>query len=194
MSLEAIGKALDRAGMDRFINRAAICQQQQEGNDVDSLLYEGIMEALGYSRNREPFRELAQNAQLAALVGQPPEEIQAALFGVAGLLPSQRDKKTEFDAELKAPATDKYTPGSSVMMVVHPEKIETVESSDGKGNTLKGRITNIVYLGEVTKYYVEIENGQIIYVKYHNRAGISSHNLHDDVRIAWAVDDCKLTK
>ncbi len=99
MTPGSIGAALDRAGMDRFLQRAQTFQERLEGNDGDQLLYEGIMEALGYSRNKEPFLELARKATLKILSGASPEKIQAILFGVAGLLPSQSGKKVKFDEE-----------------------------------------------------------------------------------------------
>ncbi len=58
----------------------------------EQLFYEGIMEALGYSKNQEPFLRLARNLQLKWFteILNPPrlteEDIQAILFGVAGLL------------------------------------------------------------------------------------------------------------
>lgn len=102
MTLEAIGAVLDRAGMDRFLLRTQVFQKRLEhleGKDEDQLLYEGIMEALGYSKNKEPFLQLAQKTPLKILVGQSPEKIQAILLGVAGLLPSQNDRKVKFDEE-----------------------------------------------------------------------------------------------
>ena len=102
MTLEAIGKVLDRAGMDRFLLRTQVFQKRLEhleGNDTDQLLYEGIMEALGYSKNKDAFLELARRAPLKILAGRSPEKIQAILFGVAGLLPSRSSERIEFDEE-----------------------------------------------------------------------------------------------
>ena len=65
--------------------------------DFEQLLYEGIMEALGYARNRKPFRELAQRVPLSELLGKSDESIQAILFGVAGLLPSQSQQENKWD-------------------------------------------------------------------------------------------------
>ena len=60
--------------------------------DFEQLLYEGIMEALGYERNSKVLRELAQHVPFADFDQKSELEIQAMLFGVAGLLPSQREK------------------------------------------------------------------------------------------------------
>ncbi len=57
----------------------------------EQLLYEGIMEGLGYAKNQEPFLRLAQSARLATLRRfdlSDKERMMALLFGAAGLLPS----------------------------------------------------------------------------------------------------------
>jgi hypothetical protein len=55
----------------------------------DQILYEGIMEALGYARNTEAFLALARNVPLARLRRvrlNDAESAMALLFGAAGLL------------------------------------------------------------------------------------------------------------
>ena len=99
LTLETIGTLLDRAGMERFFRKTDEIEQSLEEKGVDQLLYEGVMEGLGYSKNKEQFRELAQIVPLEVLKGQPPEHIQAVLFNVAGLLPSKIDDRKVFDAE-----------------------------------------------------------------------------------------------
>jgi len=63
----------------------------------EQLLYEGIMEGLGYSKNREPFLKLARNLTLKFLKEQIPDlhsletniRLQAMLFCAAGLVPEK---------------------------------------------------------------------------------------------------------
>lgn len=61
----------------------------------DQLLYEGIMDGLGYSKNREPFVRLCRNLTLREFRAQHIENndiaIQALLLGAAGLLPRIKD-------------------------------------------------------------------------------------------------------
>jgi hypothetical protein len=63
----------------------------------EQVLYEGVMEGLGYSKNREPFVRLAQSVTLKIIetLGAGSEEIkiQALLFGAAGLIPKQNTLK-----------------------------------------------------------------------------------------------------
>jgi len=64
----------------------------------EQVLFEGICDGLGYSKNREPFVALAQTATLARLrqiteedVAGEPFSTEAILFGVSGLLPSDKN-------------------------------------------------------------------------------------------------------
>ncbi len=60
----------------------------------DQLLYEGIMEGLGYSKNTGPFRKLARNLPLNFLRENCSGDgvaTEAALFGAAGLIPDKTD-------------------------------------------------------------------------------------------------------
>ena len=76
-------------------------RNQIAGVDFEQLLYQGIMEALGYTKNSKSFRELAQRVPLSEIRGKSDESIQAILFGVAGLLPSQSQQEVEWDKEDK---------------------------------------------------------------------------------------------
>jgi hypothetical protein len=61
----------------------------------DQILYEGIMDGLGFSRNREPFVRLSRSLDLRSMqiagVGDDVVCMEALLFGVSGLLPQTRD-------------------------------------------------------------------------------------------------------
>jgi hypothetical protein len=59
----------------------------------EQLLYENLLEGMGYRNNRAPFRALAQSVRLADLKRfdlQDTPTMQAILFGAAGLLPVPR--------------------------------------------------------------------------------------------------------
>jgi hypothetical protein len=89
---------LDGLGQARARGKAAALEGDLAVHPPDQVLYEALCEGLGYSRNRQPMRELAQRLPLwllaAATDGCPPEERAVALgsllLGGAGLLPSQR--------------------------------------------------------------------------------------------------------
>jgi hypothetical protein len=67
----------------------------------EQLLYEGMMEGLGFSKNREPFQRLARNVTLQKILENQEKlekrHIEVLLFGAAGLIPklnSLREKES----------------------------------------------------------------------------------------------------
>jgi hypothetical protein len=73
------------------------------------VLYQGIMGALGYTKNKKPFQELARRLPLRVLEGIAQEHatgdripvLQALLLGGAGLLPSQRGESKGLEVPSK---------------------------------------------------------------------------------------------
>jgi len=95
VSAEWLGQFLDFAGDERVLAKARRFQSALETKPIDQVLYEGLMEGLGYRRNSAPFLHLARLVPLSYLrsrrdaVGEDERSVmcQAALFGVAHLLP-----------------------------------------------------------------------------------------------------------
>jgi len=87
-----LADALERMGQERFLEKYKAVQKLLQSADLEQILYENTMEALGYSKNRKPFLELARKIPFVKLAGKEALEIQAILFGVAGLLPSQNPR------------------------------------------------------------------------------------------------------
>jgi hypothetical protein len=90
---------LGRAGEERFERQVQRYSTELGFQEADQVLYENILEALGYTRNKVPFRQLADRAPLKWLVKLGAGENSAAerllcwqsvLWGLSGLLPSQR--------------------------------------------------------------------------------------------------------
>lgn len=94
LGAEAVAFILDDAGDRRFLEKAAIFAAALAEEDAEEILYRGILEALGYSQNREPFRLLARALpwrQLRPYIrDHPPQErvltAEIVLLGKAGLL------------------------------------------------------------------------------------------------------------
>jgi len=92
---------LDSAGRNRFFSKAARFEASIAQVGTSQSLYQGIMGALGYYKNRLPFQELAHRLPLRLLESIARDKIsneecltrqQAIILGTAGLLPSQRSK------------------------------------------------------------------------------------------------------
>jgi len=96
---DIMAESLDRAGEERFWAKARRFQVDLTQTEAKQCFYQGIMGALGYSKNKTPFLELAHRVPLQVLEsitgGKIAEEeclarLEALLLGTAGLLPSQR--------------------------------------------------------------------------------------------------------
>jgi Protein of unknown function (DUF2851) len=100
-----IGPLLDELGDRRFADKVTCFEGELSCSSPDQVLYASVLDALGYSANREPFRRLAASLsieELRTMVGGSEADdrtfaAQAALFGVAGLLPSQSEDSRELD-------------------------------------------------------------------------------------------------
>jgi hypothetical protein len=99
LNTSALVEFLDKAGEERFLVKAARFQRDLAQMEASESLYQGIMSALGYSKNKLPMLELARRLPLQILGSVTQGEIsdeewlirqQALLLGTAGLLPAQR--------------------------------------------------------------------------------------------------------
>lgn len=96
-STASLRHLLAEAGEARFLLKARAYEARLASVSPEQALYEGLMEAAGYTKNTAPFRELAERLPIAvlrsAVHGLPTRDrlssVQALLFGSAGLLPSQ---------------------------------------------------------------------------------------------------------
>jgi len=98
MPVRAIAEFLEAAGQERFRAKAGRFEADLAQTEASQCLYQGVMGALGYSRNKLPCLELAHRVPLQILESMTQSDIadeeclarqQALLLGTAGLLPSQ---------------------------------------------------------------------------------------------------------
>ncbi len=106
-----IGEILDRCGEERFYLKSAFFEVGLILDEPAEVLYQGVMGALGYTKNKKSFQELARRLPLRVLASIAAEQelgnrslaLQALLLGGAGLLPSQCGEKSRFGG-LKPPS------------------------------------------------------------------------------------------
>ena len=100
-SLEILGDEmgiLEEAGEKRFLSKAEQFESELAAGEQAQVLYEGFMGALGYTKNKKPFRELGRILPLSSIEHEAgrvksqdrPILIQSLLLGTAGMLPGQR--------------------------------------------------------------------------------------------------------
>lgn len=90
-----LGQFLDHAGDERILVKAKGYEKRLENSTFEQILYEAVMESLGYRDNRLPFLRLASLASLPlirrtipvdASIKEKGMRIQALLLGAGGLL------------------------------------------------------------------------------------------------------------
>jgi len=94
---------LEKAGAARLVLKGLAFRELRIFKSWDQILYAGIMEALGYSKNQVPFRKLANILPIEFIFRElratPPADIllkvQGLLIGAAGLLPTQEISGTK---------------------------------------------------------------------------------------------------
>ncbi len=127
-------------GWQRFLRKADEFRIEHDrlGRPWDSIIYDGVFEALGYSANRAPFRRLAQLVPFDRLRQDWPDEpasrlmwVQATLLGVAGLL--QAEVETTENEEL-VPFVNRL---QSVWSLTSRRFKKTMGPSDWKLNRLR---------------------------------------------------------
>jgi len=90
-------RVIEEMGTERLQAKADRFAEQRQTSSWNQILYVGIMEAMGYSKNQIPFRKLAQLIPFEALVRECRDVTRdqsllrplGLLMGAAGLLPSQ---------------------------------------------------------------------------------------------------------
>lgn len=102
-SSSILSDILNISGEARFFTKVAFFRDEISRNGSEQALYTGIMESLGYTKNKRPMGNLARLLPLARLhevFGDHKNRInyldciQALLLGTAGFLPSQKSGET----------------------------------------------------------------------------------------------------
>jgi len=87
--------------------------------------------------------------------------------------------------------------GMQVKLMIRPEKLKVLKSQPGpEQNSVEGVLKEILYLGPVTQYLVQLKDGQLpnMIVTQPNTAVTArkSFALGEKVHVAWAPEDCLL--
>lgn len=93
LSNRDLKRLLEQNGEKWFVSKGETYYQELKNNTPEQVLYRGVMRALGYTRNKEQMTRLSSLAPISWLMDTSQKNrlnLEALLFGLAGLLPSQR--------------------------------------------------------------------------------------------------------
>jgi ABC-type Fe3+/spermidine/putrescine transport system ATPase subunit len=83
----------------------------------------------------------------------------------------------------------------AALLVVRPEKI-CVRADDGPvdGNECRGVVTEVTYVGDVTRYRIQLDAEVIVTAKLHNRRGTFRAEHGARVCVGWDPDDARVLR
>jgi iron(III) transport system ATP-binding protein len=120
-------------------------------SDIMVLMNQGTIEQIGtpldiYKRPRTEFAAEfigLTNFLNARITEVSQNQVKLSLYGI----------------ELRAQRTDQFEVGETIQIVFRPEMVYL---SQEKGKTIEGKILEVAFLGPITRYSVEIEDGSTI--------------------------------
>jgi len=93
--------------------------------------------------------------------------------------------------EVRIPAFSQVKTGDKISLAIRPEKIRFINSDNRPANVFPGVIKELVYIGDDTKYNVEISPNVVLTVKQQNRGDIPEFKRGNRIEIGWAPQDAK---
>ena len=89
-----------------------------------------------------------------------------------------------------------FVPGfemeKEVQLAVRPEKIKFINNSDPSMVCLQGVITEVIYIGEIVKYRIQVSIETIIFLKQQISYGVKLFEKGEHVTIGWNFHDIKI--
>jgi ABC-type Fe3+/spermidine/putrescine transport system ATPase subunit len=95
---------------------------------------------------------------VATFVGQPNFFDGTIAISSSGLVNFRSKEGISFTLS----ETRGMNPGDRARLVIRPEKILISNEKQGKDNSFEGKITRAIYLGEVTKYLIEVRGVRLL--------------------------------
>ena len=151
-------------------------------SDRVALMNRGIIEQLG------PAHELYE---------QPANRFVAEFIGESNLIEGRLDAigcfMTESGARFPVPVNGDLRVGEQGLLVVRPEKFSLMQQSPGDHGVM-GRVSEQVYVGDFTRYRVEIQGGLSLTVKVQNNRSAVQAREGEAVQIFLNPGDARILK
>ena len=144
--------------------------------------------------------EFVQVATPGDIYEAPNSRYVANFIGDVNLLPGKvvsiSDGSVELDwggglAKFKAPAPDGASVGQLMWLSLRPEKVSIGLEKPANGhNTVQGKVVDIGYLGSISHYHVELQDGETVKALRANSATTVERPItwDDTVWLEWPTD------
>ena len=94
-------------------------------------------------------------------------------------------------ATLRYPTGEPAAPGTEVELMVRPEAVRIAAPGACADNRLDGVVAEAIYLGELTRYHVRLDDDQKLVMKQQNMEGVRQIRPGDPVTMSWSVQDTR---
>jgi spermidine/putrescine ABC transporter ATP-binding subunit len=133
---------------------------------------------------------IAQIGTAADLYERPTTRFVAEFIGESNVVEGRIDEGPSFVSAggarfPLAPGPDVGCPGQPALMVVRPEKLSLASFADTPG-TLPGVVSSLVYVGDCTRYLIDVEGAVRLVVKVQNRR--TSEHARQGERVGLRLD------
>ena len=169
------------------ITTVYVTHDQEEAltmSDRIAVMNEGRFEQIGTPRE---LYEKPNNSFIADFVGETNflEGEVVDREGDMSIFLTTLGNKLKVQLPADTPLGDKLT------IAVRPEKLFITKKEQSILPSLSGVVEGIVYLGEITKYIVDIGEGKQLVLKQMNRYGVDDYRRGAEVKITFNPQDAK---
>lgn len=97
--------------------------------------------------------------------------------------------KTEDGLQIAGALRDSSVNPEKATVMVRPESIIPVGEPEGLSMTFEGKVEEVIYLGEVTRYRIRLGSSTVVIATWQNRAGVQLLKPGNTTRVGWHVED-----
>ena len=94
--------------------------------------------------------------------------------------------------KIKAEPNHEVSMGQDVFFTLRPERILFQNEAEHLDNAFHGIVEEVVYVGEISKYMIRLNESDLIILKQQNRLGVRKYKKQDKVTIGWNMEDMML--
>jgi putative spermidine/putrescine transport system ATP-binding protein len=128
----------------------------------------------------------------------PQNRFVADFIGESNFFAGRVTRHEEGNCELETPggmliqalSSDPAAGDKEVHAVVRPESIQIGEASKDLDNAFQGTIQEIVYLGDVVKYFISLGHGERVTAKLLAGQNPAALSVGATLRVGWNKSDC----
>ena len=152
-------------------------------SDRIAVFNDGIVQQLS---TPDDLYEAPQNSFVAQFIGEN-NRLHGEVTSIRG---DQCSVRLDDGTRVKAQKVNVGAKGDRTSLSLRPERVE-IDPSEKMDNVLTGKIQELIYLGDHIRVRMNVAGNPEFVVKVRNRGQRRNLSEGQDIKIGWAVADCK---